>query len=273
MGVPALPAPRVAAKDADSTERGAEVDGRSVSIRIYTTSFASVYPHYVAKAEKKGRTKAEVDEIIRWLTGYTPGGAGRAARREDRLRDLLRAGARAEPVARADHGRGLRRAGRGGRGAADAGDPLPGQADRRAGQGQGDGEDPPRLSPVPSPRQGDSIRAVNAWSEGVTVAAVSRPAMRNAGYQLLAAPAQLLGGNDVPPLRFAQGDKSLAPLQRASLPSSGSCPERSEGSAAGPPHTRASHLETEPSDVEGANPTAATFRPLGPPHCARGPSG
>src|SRR5947209_9505278 len=38
--------------------------------RIYTTSVASVYPHYVAKAEKKGRTKAEVDEIIRWLTGY-----------------------------------------------------------------------------------------------------------------------------------------------------------------------------------------------------------
>ncbi len=38
--------------------------------RIYTTSFASVYPHYVAKAEKKGRTKAEVDEIVSWLTGY-----------------------------------------------------------------------------------------------------------------------------------------------------------------------------------------------------------
>jgi hypothetical protein len=38
--------------------------------RIYTTSFASVYPHYVAKAERKGRTKSEVDEIIRWLTGY-----------------------------------------------------------------------------------------------------------------------------------------------------------------------------------------------------------
>ena len=34
-------------------------------------SFASVYPHYVTKAEKKGRTKAEVDEIIRWLTGYS----------------------------------------------------------------------------------------------------------------------------------------------------------------------------------------------------------
>jgi hypothetical protein len=40
--------------------------------RIYTISFASVYPHYVAKAEKKGRTKAEVDEIISWLTGYDP---------------------------------------------------------------------------------------------------------------------------------------------------------------------------------------------------------
>lgn len=38
--------------------------------RIYTTSFASVYPHYVTKAEKKGRTRGEVDEIIHWLTGY-----------------------------------------------------------------------------------------------------------------------------------------------------------------------------------------------------------
>jgi hypothetical protein len=39
--------------------------------RIYTTSFASVYPLYIAKAERKGRTKAEVDEIIRWLTGFS----------------------------------------------------------------------------------------------------------------------------------------------------------------------------------------------------------
>ncbi|WP_077148741.1 DUF2200 domain-containing protein [Sphingopyxis sp. KK2] len=38
--------------------------------RIYSISVASVYPHYVAKAEKKGRSKAEVDEIFRWLTGY-----------------------------------------------------------------------------------------------------------------------------------------------------------------------------------------------------------
>lgn len=38
--------------------------------RIYTTSFASIYPLYVKKAEKKGRTKEEVDQVIAWLTGY-----------------------------------------------------------------------------------------------------------------------------------------------------------------------------------------------------------
>ena len=38
---------------------------------IYSMSFARVYPLYVAKAEKKGRTKGEVDEVIRWLTGYS----------------------------------------------------------------------------------------------------------------------------------------------------------------------------------------------------------
>lgn len=39
--------------------------------KIYTMSVASVYPHYVTKAERKGRTKSEVDEIICWLTGYS----------------------------------------------------------------------------------------------------------------------------------------------------------------------------------------------------------
>jgi hypothetical protein len=38
--------------------------------RIFATSFASVYPHYVAKMERKGRTRAELDEAIGWLTGY-----------------------------------------------------------------------------------------------------------------------------------------------------------------------------------------------------------
>ncbi len=40
--------------------------------RIFTTPFASVYPHYVRKAEAKGRKREEVDEVIRWLTGYSP---------------------------------------------------------------------------------------------------------------------------------------------------------------------------------------------------------
>ncbi|WP_215144820.1 DUF2200 domain-containing protein [Exiguobacterium qingdaonense] len=45
--------------------------------RIYTTSFASVYPFYVEKAERKGRTKEEVDTIIEWLTGYDKHGLER----------------------------------------------------------------------------------------------------------------------------------------------------------------------------------------------------
>ncbi len=43
--------------------------------RVFAMSFAGVYPHYVAKAENKGRTMGEVDEIVRWLTGYTKTGS------------------------------------------------------------------------------------------------------------------------------------------------------------------------------------------------------
>jgi hypothetical protein len=49
--------------------------------RIFTTRFAAVHPHLVAKAERKGRSKDEVDEIIRWLTGYSR--EGPAARLAD----------------------------------------------------------------------------------------------------------------------------------------------------------------------------------------------
>ena len=45
-------------------------DAKSLQ-RVYSYSFASIYPMYIAKAERKGRTKAEVDETIRWLTGYS----------------------------------------------------------------------------------------------------------------------------------------------------------------------------------------------------------
>ena len=40
--------------------------------RVFKMAFASVYPHYIQKAEKKGRTKQEVDQVICWLTGYSP---------------------------------------------------------------------------------------------------------------------------------------------------------------------------------------------------------
>lgn len=43
---------------------------KSSNERVFKMTFAGVYPHYIAKADKKGRTKAEVDEIIFWLTGY-----------------------------------------------------------------------------------------------------------------------------------------------------------------------------------------------------------
>jgi hypothetical protein len=45
--------------------------------RIFTTSFASVYPHYVTKVEKKGRTKSELDQVIQWLTGFDEPALGR----------------------------------------------------------------------------------------------------------------------------------------------------------------------------------------------------
>lgn len=50
--------------------------------RIFAMPFAKVYPLYIQKAEKKGRTQAEVDEIICWLTGYTPAGVQKAVERQ-----------------------------------------------------------------------------------------------------------------------------------------------------------------------------------------------
>jgi hypothetical protein len=51
--------------------------------RIFTTSFASVYPHYVQKAERKTRTKEEVDQIICWLTGYDQAGLEQQIEKEN----------------------------------------------------------------------------------------------------------------------------------------------------------------------------------------------
>jgi hypothetical protein len=57
--------------------------------RVYKMSVASVYPFYIQKAEKKGRTKKEVDEVTRWLTGYSQQELDTRPQKQDRLRDLL----------------------------------------------------------------------------------------------------------------------------------------------------------------------------------------
>ena len=57
--------------------------------RIYTIKFASVYPLYIEKAERKGRTKAEVDEIIRWLTGYSQKGIKAQLEKQTSLEDFF----------------------------------------------------------------------------------------------------------------------------------------------------------------------------------------
>lgn len=49
-----------------------------MNTRVFAMSFASVYPLYVQKVERKGRTRAELDQVIRWLTGYDSEGLGRA---------------------------------------------------------------------------------------------------------------------------------------------------------------------------------------------------
>lgn len=57
--------------------------------RIYAMSVASVYPHYIAKAAKKGRSKAEVDEIFRWLTGYDQTGLEEALAKGTNFEDFF----------------------------------------------------------------------------------------------------------------------------------------------------------------------------------------
>ncbi|NCT91556.1 DUF2200 domain-containing protein [Cellulomonas sp. APG4] len=53
--------------------------------RIFATPFAAIYPHYVAKAERKGHTKAEVDQVIAWLTGYDEAGLEQVLKAETDL--------------------------------------------------------------------------------------------------------------------------------------------------------------------------------------------
>ena len=62
-------------------------------------NFAGVYPHYVTKAAKKGRTRDEVDEIIRWLTGYTKAGLAKQIEKRTSMRDFYEKAPRLNPNA------------------------------------------------------------------------------------------------------------------------------------------------------------------------------
>ena len=57
--------------------------------RVFEMAFASVYPHYVAKVEKKGRTKKELDQVLRWLTGYSPQGLAGQIKRKTSVRTFF----------------------------------------------------------------------------------------------------------------------------------------------------------------------------------------
>ena len=57
--------------------------------RVFAMSFAGVYPHYVKKAETKGRTKEELDQIIRWLTGYTKAGLAKQIEKKTSFREFF----------------------------------------------------------------------------------------------------------------------------------------------------------------------------------------
>jgi hypothetical protein len=66
--------------------------------RIYTMSFARIYPLYITKVKRKGRTKKEVDEIIRWLTGYTQKGLEAQLKKETDVETFFAKAPRLNPL-------------------------------------------------------------------------------------------------------------------------------------------------------------------------------
>ena len=67
--------------------------------RVFAMSFAGVYPHYVKKAERKGRTKEELDEVIRWLTGYTKAGLAKQIEKRTSFREFFETAPKFNPNA------------------------------------------------------------------------------------------------------------------------------------------------------------------------------
>src|SRR6478735_3657391 len=75
----------------NSLDSGKKASGGVLMIndRVFAMSFAGVYPHYVKKAETKGRTKEELDEVIRWLTGYTKAGLAKQIEKRTSFREFF----------------------------------------------------------------------------------------------------------------------------------------------------------------------------------------
>lgn len=98
--------------------------------RIFTTEFSKVYPMYVQKAERKGRTRDEVDGIISWLTGYTTAGLQDQIERKNDFETFFAQAPALNPNVALIKGHRVRcpRRGRGGSGHAEP--PIPGQAGR-----------------------------------------------------------------------------------------------------------------------------------------------
>ena len=67
--------------------------------RVFAMSFAGVYPHYVTKAEKKGRNNEEVDEVICWLTGYTKAGLAKQIEKRTSFREFFEKAPKINPNA------------------------------------------------------------------------------------------------------------------------------------------------------------------------------
>jgi hypothetical protein len=66
--------------------------------RVYAMSFASIYPLYIEKVEKKDRTKAELDEVLRWLTGYTPKGLDAQIKKKTSLEEFFASAPKLNPA-------------------------------------------------------------------------------------------------------------------------------------------------------------------------------
>ena len=96
--------------------------------RVYKMQFGSIYPLLLQKAEKKGRTRQEVDEVIHWLTGYPCVEIRLLAERELTYAEFFQGAPRLNPNRELIRGDSMRRLGGGDTGASDAGNPLFGQA-------------------------------------------------------------------------------------------------------------------------------------------------